>query len=213
MGLESVKQYISYDESTGVFHRIKPCFGVKVGNVAGYLTNRGYIMIKFNGKNYLAHRLAWYFKFGYMPEKSIDHINGIKTDNRICNLREVTHSENMQNRKIHREGRHPGWSFHKQTGTYHAKVIVRGVKVSLGYHKTKEDAIERYKLFVTRSKNVTDLKSFAKSFKESFRGCKRGHLFTEENSLKSKNGVRRCKACYEKYSKNRNELRKFKRKN
>jgi hypothetical protein len=50
----------------------------------------GYVQIKISGKLYHAHRLAWLYVYGYMPEKEIDHINRIRDDNRIANLREAT---------------------------------------------------------------------------------------------------------------------------
>jgi hypothetical protein len=48
-------------------------------------------------KTYLLHRLAWFYVTAKWPQQHIDHINGDKKDNRICNLREATNSENMQN--------------------------------------------------------------------------------------------------------------------
>ena len=66
--------------------------------MAGTIQNTGYIAIKIDGKLYLAHRLAYLYHAGYFPELELDHINNIKTDNRLVNLREVTHWENQQNR-------------------------------------------------------------------------------------------------------------------
>ncbi|MDA6380520.1 HNH endonuclease signature motif containing protein [Escherichia coli] len=62
-------------------------------------------MIMINGKAYPAHRLAWLIVYGTMPDGFIDHINRVRTDNRISNLRLVTHSENMQNRKIQKNNK------------------------------------------------------------------------------------------------------------
>jgi len=53
----------------------------------------GYIIIKINRKDYQAHRLAWLYEYGNFPKQTIDHINRIKTDNRICNLRDVSQSK------------------------------------------------------------------------------------------------------------------------
>ena len=71
----------------------------KVGKKAGCLDGDGYITIGFNNRDYKAHQLIFLIEKGYIP-KEIDHINGIKNDNRIENLRNVTTSQNQQNSKI-----------------------------------------------------------------------------------------------------------------
>lgn len=72
---------------------------LKVGCVAGYLNNKTYWKTSFRKKTYFNHRIIFLMHHGYLP-KTIDHVNGIKTDNRIENLREVTTSQNQHNRKI-----------------------------------------------------------------------------------------------------------------
>jgi hypothetical protein len=67
---------------------------IKAGDVAGTLHPTGYIHIRVDGKNYQEHRLAWLYVHGKFPDNCIDHINGIKDDNRISNLRDVTTQEN-----------------------------------------------------------------------------------------------------------------------
>ena len=78
---------------------------LKLGNVAGSLKSTGYTAIKFKGKMYQAHRLAWLYVHGYMPKNIIDHINGNKSDNRICNLREATRSENNHNAILRKDSK------------------------------------------------------------------------------------------------------------
>lgn len=63
----------------------------------GTVRKDGYIAAAVKGKQYLLHRLAFFYVNGYMPVE-IDHINGIRSDNRISNLREVDHKENTRNR-------------------------------------------------------------------------------------------------------------------
>ncbi len=58
-----------------------------------------YAMITIREKNYQAHRVIWAFHYGEWPIGCIDHINGDKTDNRLCNLRVTSHAENMKNQK------------------------------------------------------------------------------------------------------------------
>ena len=58
---------------------------------------KGYIKINIYGKEYLAHRLAWLYVYGKLPESFLDHINEIRDDNRITNLRLATLQENYHN--------------------------------------------------------------------------------------------------------------------
>ncbi|NNR90766.1 HNH endonuclease [Escherichia coli] len=69
------------------------------GKVAGLLESNGYIRIRINGIKWLAHRIVWVMFNGDIPEgMEIDHINGIRHDNRIENLRLVKKSANQRNR-------------------------------------------------------------------------------------------------------------------
>lgn len=158
MDLSNVQKHLSYNKFDGKFVWIISKSGVSVGQIAGYKTNKGYIGIKFKNKQILAHRLAWYFTFGKLPEKEIDHINGIKTDNRIENLREVSHGENMRNLKNHREGKLAGTYFHKPSGLYHCRITTNNKVISLGYHRTEQDAHNAYKDYIknkTKPKKLT----------------------------------------------------------
>ena len=99
MNQETLKEHLSYCPETGEFTWIKsPSSFIKVGSKAGNVNNQNpYVYIKISGVVYKAHRLAWLYTFGKFPEKFIDHINGIKRDNRLCNLRKATSSQNSQN--------------------------------------------------------------------------------------------------------------------
>lgn len=71
-----------------------------VGRAAGTVSSFGYVVIKLNGVLYKAHRLAWYVAHGEWPAANmeIDHINRLRGDNRLCNLRVVSRSLNMRNK-------------------------------------------------------------------------------------------------------------------
>lgn len=91
-----LKELMTYNESTGVFTRIRPI--QRAGyRVSDNLNGDGYLALCIDYKQYLQHRVAWLYAYGQFPEGHLDHINRIKTDNRICNLRQVTDFENSQN--------------------------------------------------------------------------------------------------------------------
>lgn len=95
---EELKRMLHYESETGIFTwKINKRGPVKRGDVAGKTNGRGYRVIKIDGAYYYAHRLAWFYITGNWP-KETDHINRVKTDNRMVNLREVTHSLNNRNR-------------------------------------------------------------------------------------------------------------------
>lgn len=58
---------------------------------------QGYRLQIIKGETVRAHRAAWAIQHGKWPEKHLDHINGVKYDNRIQNLREVDAKLNARN--------------------------------------------------------------------------------------------------------------------
>lgn len=97
---ERLRELLHYDPEAGVFtRRTNSNNKARIGDVAGHRTAKDYWSIKISGVAHSAHRLAWLYVYGAWPREGVDHANGIKTDNRIANLREATHSENMQNKK------------------------------------------------------------------------------------------------------------------
>lgn len=93
-------QMLSYEAETGIFTR-KYCAQRKdlVGKRAGNPNNRGYRAIRICSVTFLEHRLAWWMVHGVMPD-FIDHINGVKDDNRINNLRPATKQQNNVNKPV-----------------------------------------------------------------------------------------------------------------
>lgn len=96
---EELRELVHYDQDSGVFTRLKRTSPkARAGVVAGGLTPEEYWRIGVDGRRYLAHRLAFLYMTGAWPEHDVDHINGVRTDNRWVNLRAATRSENNQNR-------------------------------------------------------------------------------------------------------------------
>lgn len=137
---------LQYDASTGEFTWIKsPSNNVKAGTLAGGISHRGYRYIRVNMKQYLAHRLAWLFYYGKWPSGEIDHINGIKTDNRISNLRDVSHSVNKQNLKKARSDNVTGLiGVSPHCGKYRSYIAIGGKRLYLGHYDTAEEAHKVY---------------------------------------------------------------------
>jgi hypothetical protein len=96
--LDTIASVLSYDPDTGLLRWVKSTGKAKAGSVAG-CEAQGYILIGIKGRLLKAHRLAWLLHHGREPAGDIDHANGNRSDNRIENLREASHAENMHNRR------------------------------------------------------------------------------------------------------------------
>ena len=141
-----IRQVLEYNKETGKFMwKVRVNSKVPSGANAGTPQNNGYILITIQTKKHLAHRLAWFFEYGEFPNGPIDHINGVRTDNRIANLRVVTVSENLQNQRKP-QGKNPylGVSVVKGTPYWQAHIAANGKQKNLGRFKTPEEARDAY---------------------------------------------------------------------
>lgn len=96
---EQLKELFEYREDLGELEWIKTGKGKRLNGAAGTVTNHGYKVITIEGNRYLEHRLVWLYFYGSFPSSELDHIDGDPLNNRIENLREVSHSENLANAK------------------------------------------------------------------------------------------------------------------
>ena len=114
-------------------------------------SNVNMVGMTYNGQYYrtVYHRVVWCHYYGEWPDSNlvVDHINGDHYDNRIKNLRCVTHSENAKNRKRpdNNKSGHQGVIWYKQYEKWKASIINNGKYVFLGYFINKEDAIKARK--------------------------------------------------------------------
>jgi hypothetical protein len=146
---KELKILFSYDQDTGEFIWLKS--GVRggrqiAGRKAGTLGFDGYIEICINKKRYKAHRLAWLYVHGKWPSRSLDHKNCIRHDNRIGNLREAFHYQNLANcrkSKANTSG-FKGVTLHKRTGKWWTAIMINGKRHYLGLYKTPEEAHAAY---------------------------------------------------------------------
>jgi len=107
------------------------------------IDSHGYANICLHNKRYSSHRIAWAIVNGCWPDGALDHINGIKTDNRYANLRCVSHSENMRNmpiKSVNTSGA-TGVSIDKRTGKWRANIRANGQILHLGSFVRFEDAL------------------------------------------------------------------------
>ncbi len=141
---EYLRSVLDYNPDTGIFTRkVSTSNRVKVGDVAGCSNGRGYLRIQVQSRDYQAHRLAWLYVNGEWPKDQLDHINRVRTDNRISNLRDVTQKQNQQNRSTNSDSTsgHPGVYWHKQSSKWRAQITHNKKNIHLGCFNTIEEAI------------------------------------------------------------------------
>jgi hypothetical protein len=128
-----LKQLLHYDPHTGVFTwKVRPSNCIRVGDVAGRNCN-GYVRIQINSVRHYAHRLAFLYMLGKVPDE-VDHINHTRDDNRWCNLRAATSSVNSKNQSMNKTNTSGitgvGWS--AQCNKWHAQIKINGKSINLG---------------------------------------------------------------------------------
>ena len=141
---DRLKEVLNYDSNTGLFRwKVSMAKRIKVGDVAGCININGYIYIRIDGKLYLAHRLAWFYVYGYMPENFIDHINRNVSSNKISNLREVSKEcclRNTENRKNNTSGV-KGVTWDKKSNKWLSLIYVDKKNKNLGKYEDFDDAV------------------------------------------------------------------------
>lgn len=143
---QRLRELVGYSEETGVFVWKVGRGGAKVGAVAGAPTPYGYITFKVDGVNYQAHRLAWLYVHGKWPGPHVDHRNGVRSDNRIDNLRDVSRTVNNQNQRAPHKNNRAGFLGVATTkwGRYQATISAFGKKHNLGNFASAEEASAAY---------------------------------------------------------------------
>jgi hypothetical protein len=155
--LDYLRQCLRYEAHTGLFywlHRPVEMFASEgiwkswntrmAGKPAITTSNgRGYYTSSVGGKMVMAHRIAWLMGTGRIPEGQIDHINGVTTDNRLVNLRDVSHAENSRNRKLNENSTSNahGVRQHPKSSFWEAKIKFDGRDIFLGSFLTRDEAV------------------------------------------------------------------------
>jgi len=156
-----IAKFVSYDPDSGIltwlFRRPDMLFGSKTlttkgvryfntlyaGRPAGSMRSGGYMDIRIMGHAFLTHRVAWALHRDEWPSLQIDHINGVPTDNRICNLRVVDAGGNSRNFKrfsTNTSGQ-VGVHFDSVNRKWLASIYTNGRKYNLGRYSDFENAV------------------------------------------------------------------------
>lgn len=146
--LQLAKECLSYDVETGFFRwKTRNSRRISVGDVAGSKMSNGYINIRVGRNQVLAHRFAWAFVYGSMPSNFIDHINGDRSDNRICNLREAIKSQNGMNAIKPSHGlssQYKGVHWAKDKNKWATQICLNGKRKLIGRYSNEDVAGAAY---------------------------------------------------------------------
>lgn len=142
---ERIQELFLYDSDNGNLIRRRTMANQGTGKIAGSVNARGHINVQVDGKMYAAHRIIFLMHHGYLPVE-VDHINQVKTDNRIENLRPCTSSQNKGNTGISVSNKtgYRGVSLNTRSGLYHAQIKIHGRQTYLGRFVTPEEAALAY---------------------------------------------------------------------
>ena len=142
-----ILEHLKYTPEDGKVWWVKhPRRSTANGTEAGNMMQNGYRKLKFFGKQYLTHRMAWFLHHGRWPAGDIDHIDGKPSNNKLSNLRDVTHCVNIQNRKSATVKNKTGFlGVVKRKNKFAAHVHRNGKQIYLGLFETAELAHQAYK--------------------------------------------------------------------
>lgn len=151
---DRLRTLLHYDPATGYFTRLVSIAANAMAGTMPGTTHNGYVTIAVDGKRYRAHRLAWLYVHGEWPAHQIDHINGVRDDNRIANLRDVPSATNSENHREARSGSGSGllgayWCADK--GCYKACIRVAG---KLKFLKNCETADEAHAIYLEAKRKL-----------------------------------------------------------
>lgn len=142
--LSLINERLAYDPNTGALTwLVSPANNAPIGSVAGAQLKTGYRKITINDHQMLAHHVAWWLHYGEWPEMQVDHVNGIRTDNRIANLRLATQAQQNFNTlpSCKNTSGIKGVALCSKTKMWRAYITVKRKQLFLGNYRNKQDAI------------------------------------------------------------------------
>ena len=143
---DMLKSIVFYDEVSGLFYR-RLKNGTLKQKPSGTICKNGYVILTILKKSYYAHRLAWLYCHSSFPDQHIDHINNIKTDNRLINLRDVnrsTNNRNIKHAKKNNKTKFLGVSYSGKKLPFRARIYLNGKQKQIGLFQTAEEAHQAY---------------------------------------------------------------------
>ena len=142
--LAKIFDELHYDEFSGFFIWKITRNRIHAGQRAGTIDVKGYRRIRYRGDSYFAHQLAFYFVNKRFSSMQVDHINGMRDDNRISNLREATQAENSQNQGLGQRNTTGFLGVTKLGTKFVASAKINGVCTHLGVYDNPNDAHDAY---------------------------------------------------------------------
>lgn len=149
MNIAKIRELLAYDPETGRFTWLVDAGSVRAGDEASSMTIAGYSRVKLDGVHHYLHRLAWAFVHGEFPESDLDHVNMVKSDNRISNLRLATKAENQMHRGIPKNNTSgcKGVTWNATKGKWSVRCAANGKRKHLGYFDDVASATSVYKQY------------------------------------------------------------------
>jgi len=142
---ERLRELVDYDPKTGILTRkVRTSNRVHVGDRVGTVVGNGYRLARIGGHLASEHQFAWLYVHGVWPDHWIDHINGVITDNRICNLRRSTQSQNAGNSKRSKANTSGYKGVYKKRGKWSADIKCGKNRERLGVFETPTEAHAAY---------------------------------------------------------------------
>ena len=141
---ERVRELFDYRDDGFLIWKIRKSNNTKAGDIAGTSNRNMYSDVMIDRKAYKAHRIIWLWHHGYMPEGDLDHINRIKHDNRIENLREVSRQCNIRNtgnQKNNKSGVKGVWSHKSWDNKWRTEIMINRKTHNLGEFNCFDEAV------------------------------------------------------------------------
>lgn len=153
---EALAELVRYEPSTGKIYwaprppgRPGSAWNARnAGRECGIVNNQSYrtVLFRFRGRLLCVsiHRLVWFFENGSLPRGEIDHIDGVRTNNHISNLRDVSPGVNQRNarRRSDNVSGVTGVSWAAHVNKWQANTNVAGKRHYLGLYDSFEDACQ-----------------------------------------------------------------------
>lgn len=151
-----VRELLHYDPATGIFtHRIaRRGLRYRIGEIAGRISEEdGGRRIGLEGRRYWGNQIAWLYVTGEWPSSDVDHINGMRSDDRFANLRIATRSENLANarRPKHNTSGLKGANWHAKAGKWRATIKKNRIPIHIGYF---DSAAEAHSAYLAKAKEL-----------------------------------------------------------